>query len=206
MQKDEKERYIEQRQSDVRAERAAQAKRRLEFLLKQSDIFSHFGNVKQERARLGLSTSVASTSATLEKVGDQSPGGGMKTIVRKPSTGLGEKETEEVEEEEREDADEHEATYLTVQPSTLGGGEDMKMRQYQLEGLNWMIRLQENGVNGILADEMGLGKVSRRNTSWGVCHFASNFITITSYALFCLPPESDHAIHIYIGLHDAIQR
>mmetsp|Transcript_24578 Transcript_24578/g.50608 ORF Transcript_24578/g.50608 Transcript_24578/m.50608 type:complete len:1255 (-) Transcript_24578:97-3861(-) len=32
------------------------------------------------------------------------------------------------------------------------------MRQYQLEGLNWMIRLQENGVNGILADEMGLGK------------------------------------------------
>jgi len=27
------------------------------------------------------------------------------------------------------------------------------------EGLNWMIRLQENGVNGILADEMGLGKV-----------------------------------------------
>ena len=23
----------------------------------------------------------------------------------------------------------------------------------------WMIRLQENGVNGILADEMGLGKV-----------------------------------------------
>jgi SWI/SNF-related matrix-associated actin-dependent regulator of chromatin subfamily A member 5 len=26
------------------------------------------------------------------------------------------------------------------------------MRDYQLEGLNWMIRLQENGVNGILAD------------------------------------------------------
>jgi SWI/SNF-related matrix-associated actin-dependent regulator of chromatin subfamily A member 5 len=26
------------------------------------------------------------------------------------------------------------------------------MRAYQLEGLNWMIRLQENGVNGILAD------------------------------------------------------
>jgi len=30
-------------------------------------------------------------------------------------------------------------------------------RQYQLEGLNWMIRLQQNGINGILADEMGLG-------------------------------------------------
>ena len=32
------------------------------------------------------------------------------------------------------------------------------MRSYQLEGLNWMIKLHDNGVNGILADEMGLGK------------------------------------------------
>ena len=32
------------------------------------------------------------------------------------------------------------------------------MRPYQLEGLNWMIRLYEHGINGILADEMGLGK------------------------------------------------
>jgi hypothetical protein len=35
---------------------------------------------------------------------------------------------------------------------------DDDCRSYQLEGLNWMIRLQENGINGILADEMGLGK------------------------------------------------
>eukprot|EP00299_Pterocystis_sp_00344_P015497 c7742_g2_i3.p1 GENE.c7742_g2_i3~~c7742_g2_i3.p1 ORF type:complete len:1021 (+),score=256.35 c7742_g2_i3:429-3065(+) len=32
------------------------------------------------------------------------------------------------------------------------------MRKYQLEGLNWMITLHHNGINGILADEMGLGK------------------------------------------------
>lgn len=32
------------------------------------------------------------------------------------------------------------------------------MKPYQLEGLNWMIRLHDSGVNGILADEMGLGK------------------------------------------------
>ncbi|NJS17177.1 MAG: hypothetical protein HC787_11070 [Nostocaceae cyanobacterium CSU_2_110] len=38
------------------------------------------------------------------------------------------------------EADEHEATFLTQQPTTLGFG---KMRDYQLEGLNWMIRLQE---------------------------------------------------------------
>ena len=28
------------------------------------------------------------------------------------------------------------------------------MRDYQLAGLNWMIKLYENGINGILADEM----------------------------------------------------
>ena len=32
------------------------------------------------------------------------------------------------------------------------------MRDYQVDGLNWMISLFETGINGILADEMGLGK------------------------------------------------
>ena len=37
-------------------------------------------------------------------------------------------------------------------PSFIKGG---KMRDYQVRGLNWMINLYENGINGILADEMG---------------------------------------------------
>jgi hypothetical protein len=28
------------------------------------------------------------------------------------------------------------------------------MRDYQIRGLNWLISLYENGINGILADEM----------------------------------------------------
>lgn len=28
------------------------------------------------------------------------------------------------------------------------------MRDYQIRGLNWLISLQHNGINGILADEM----------------------------------------------------
>ncbi len=32
------------------------------------------------------------------------------------------------------------------------------LRPYQLEGLNWLIKLYEEGLNGLLADEMGLGK------------------------------------------------
>ncbi|KDO32369.1 hypothetical protein SPRG_02846 [Saprolegnia parasitica CBS 223.65] len=41
------------------------------------------------------------------------------------------------------------------QPSLLTGG---TLRSYQLEGIQWMCNLFENGLNGILADEMGLGK------------------------------------------------
>lgn len=32
------------------------------------------------------------------------------------------------------------------------------MRDYQIEGLNWLASLYENEINGILADDMGLGK------------------------------------------------
>ncbi|KAG7193895.1 RSC chromatin remodeling complex ATPase component [Scheffersomyces spartinae] len=44
---------------------------------------------------------------------------------------------------------------VKVQPSILVGG---KLKDYQLKGLQWMVSLYNNKLNGILADEMGLGK------------------------------------------------
>uniref|UniRef100_A0A668AZF5 Proliferation-associated SNF2-like protein n=1 Tax=Myripristis murdjan TaxID=586833 RepID=A0A668AZF5_9TELE len=41
------------------------------------------------------------------------------------------------------------------QPELFTGG---IMRWYQIEGIEWLRMLWENGINGILADEMGLGK------------------------------------------------
>ncbi len=32
------------------------------------------------------------------------------------------------------------------------------LREYQLNGVKWMISLYQNGLNGMLADQMGLGK------------------------------------------------
>jgi SNF2 family DNA or RNA helicase len=140
-----KERYIEERQEELRQDRAAQAKRRLGFLLQQSDIFSHFGNVKEDTTRLGMNQNQQ------QKVQAEANGedGVFVSHRDRRSEGGAAGITEEA---ELEEGDEHEATFLTSQPSTLGFG---TMRPYQLEGLNWMIRLQENGVNGILADEMG---------------------------------------------------
>lgn len=44
---------------------------------------------------------------------------------------------------------------ITEQPSILVGG---KLKDYQMKGLQWMVSLYNNRLNGILADEMGLGK------------------------------------------------
>ncbi|KAI8905848.1 SNF2 family N-terminal domain-containing protein, partial [Gorgonomyces haynaldii] len=41
------------------------------------------------------------------------------------------------------------------QPSEITG---VQMRDYQIIGMEWMISLYDNGLNGILGDEMGLGK------------------------------------------------
>lgn len=46
------------------------------------------------------------------------------------------------------------SVYLTASPSFITG----EMRNYQIDGLNWMVSLHDNGLNGILADDMGLGK------------------------------------------------
>ncbi|EHA50866.1 hypothetical protein MCOR02_008186 [Pyricularia oryzae] len=44
---------------------------------------------------------------------------------------------------------------VTAQASILVGG---TLKEYQIKGLQWMISLYNNNLNGILADEMGLGK------------------------------------------------
>lgn len=44
---------------------------------------------------------------------------------------------------------------IKEQPRILIGGQ---LKEYQLKGLQWMVSLYNNKLNGILADEMGLGK------------------------------------------------
>ncbi|XP_031392371.1 chromatin structure-remodeling complex protein SYD isoform X3 [Punica granatum] len=44
---------------------------------------------------------------------------------------------------------------IAEQPTMLHGG---KLREYQMNGLRWLVSLYNNHLNGILADEMGLGK------------------------------------------------
>ncbi|CAJ0943274.1 unnamed protein product, partial [Mesorhabditis belari] len=57
-------------------------------------------------------------------------------------------------------------------PHYIKNGE---MRDYQVRGLNWLVQLQHNGINGILADEMGLGKTLQTIALLGYMkHFKNN--------------------------------
>lgn len=51
---------------------------------------------------------------------------------------------------------------VVTQPKMLVGGQ---LREYQMKGLQWMVSLYNNKLNGILADEMGLGKTIQVRSS-----------------------------------------
>ena len=71
--------------------------------------------------------------------------------IRSKSKKKKNKRMTEVEEDEVllkiEDEDETPLTVLDVQPGNIAG----EMKKYQIEGLNWLIKLHDNNVNGILA-------------------------------------------------------
>jgi len=110
---------------------AATKEDRLRYLLAQSDVFAHF-----------LAGSVAASSKKKGK---------NKKSHRGRMT-----EAEEDAQLLKTSQSKRRTVRLDKQPSNLAS--HCKMHGYQLEGLNWMIKLHDHGINGILADEMGLGK------------------------------------------------
>ncbi|KAL6971336.1 hypothetical protein U1Q18_031014 [Sarracenia purpurea var. burkii] len=118
---------LNEQNAAINADMNNKGKGRLKYLLQQTEIFAHFAK------------------------GDQS-------TSQKKSKGRGRHASKVTEEEEDEECLKEEEdglsgtgnTRLVAQPSCIQG----KMRDYQLAGLNWLIRLYENGINGILADEM----------------------------------------------------
>ncbi|OLN85816.1 Chromatin structure-remodeling complex subunit snf21 [Colletotrichum chlorophyti] len=94
----------------------------------------------------------------------------VKTQQRKAQQEqFGDEEIQEVEEESEVESDDEDSARkidyyavahrikeeVTEQANILVGG---KLKEYQIKGLQWMISLYNNNLNGILADEMGLGK------------------------------------------------
>ncbi|XP_072376431.1 chromatin-remodeling complex ATPase chain Iswi [Diabrotica undecimpunctata] len=111
--------------------------KRFDYLLKQTEIFSHFMNQTKSPSK---------------------PKTGRPKKEKTDTSDLRHRKTEQEEDEEllaETNLKTKTTTRFDVSPPYIKNGE---MRDYQVRGLNWMISLYEHGINGILADEMGLGK------------------------------------------------
>ncbi|KAF3923688.1 hypothetical protein ABW20_dc0101665 [Dactylellina cionopaga] len=64
-----------------------------------------------------------------------------------------------------------------------------QLKEYQLKGLNWLVNLYEQGINGILADEMGLGKTVQ---SISVMAYLAEFHNIWGPFLVIAPASTLH--------------
>ena len=138
----------EEEKRALKASGAEASKQRIAYLMKQADIFTHFvkGSSAAEAAESEAKATAAAAAAASSGEGRRGKGrlsekAEDEALLRAATTG--------------DAASASEGTRLTVQPPCIAFG---KMRAYQLEGLNWLIKLHEQGINGILADEMGLGK------------------------------------------------
>lgn len=119
--------------------------KRFAYLLGQTDVFSHFIKdlIKDEALKAEINRQLESKSMKKDSEG----------ASRRHRKTEKEEDAELLREDSPERVDEQQT--FTESPTYVTGG---AMRDYQLRGLNWMISLFENGINGILADEMGLGK------------------------------------------------
>lgn len=131
--------------AEVNKTKLADSIKRFSYLLGQTELFQHFIDLKKEKDPEFKKLLEETQKAT--KKGKKSGGAGD---TRRRKT-----EKEEDEEMLEEDGNDEEAFIFDESPAYVKGG---KMRDYQVQGLNWMISLYQNGINGILADEMGLGK------------------------------------------------
>ncbi|CAN1807094.1 ISWI chromatin-remodeling complex ATPase CHR17 [Linum perenne] len=131
---------LDAQNASIDADMNNKGKGRLKYLLQQTELFAHFAKADQSATSKGKGRGRHSSKITEE-----------------------EEDEEYLKEEEDGMAG---TTRLVTQPSCIQG----KMRDYQLAGLNWLIRLYENGINGILADEMGLGKTLQTISLLGYLH------------------------------------
>jgi chromatin-remodeling ATPase INO80 len=183
-----------QEQENARKEEAereaARQKRKLNFLISQTELYSHFIGKKIKTAEVERSTDNPEITDNKDRITE------TKLDVEEPTGPVASKVTnfEDLDFDAEDEASLRAAAIANAQnaiqesqakarafnddagldedgemnfqnPTGLGDVEieqpqllNCQLKEYQLKGLNWLVNLYEQGINGILADEMGLGK------------------------------------------------
>ena len=113
------------------------------------------GKLSGKKASNGTSTRAAKKRVEVKEDSDEEDVDALNQEDDQGQEPLQAKEEDELGEQEvaGEDAEVDESK--GEQPRLVTGA---TMKSYQISGMEWLISLYENGLNGILADEMGLGK------------------------------------------------
>jgi DNA helicase INO80 len=172
---------------------ANRQKRKLNFLISQTELYSHFIGKKARTAEIERSTDDAETAANAPAEAESSSidvsalpteGGEVtnfedldfdnedESALNAAAMANAQHAIKEAQDRARafnnNAGDQEDDGELNFQnPSGLQNREDWipqpallscTLKEYQIKGLNWLVNLYEQGINGILADEMGLGK------------------------------------------------
>lgn len=124
--------------------------KRFEHLLSLSGLFRHFIEskaTKDDRFKRVLEILEGDSKGSRQKTGGHQDKRRRKTEREEDAELLRGEEAEATGEDDI-------AFQFTESPKFINGS----LRSYQIQGLNWLISLHQNGIAGILADEMGLGK------------------------------------------------
>ncbi|KAG8976368.1 hypothetical protein FRB93_013276 [Tulasnella sp. JGI-2019a] len=124
--------------------------KRYSYLLGQTELFKHFVDAKAAR-----DSEFAEVVNNTQAVASASKSKGKKKASDNRHRKTEKEEDEELIKESAHAGEDDAPMVFEESPTYVKGG---TMRDYQLQGLNWMVALNHNGINGILADEMGLGK------------------------------------------------
>jgi len=149
-------------------------KKRLEFIMQQSDIYAHFmarkmglleeQKLEEERLREEemmdqYERAEVDNQQCFKNAAEMINEQRKKVIAFDNDIGHRKQQFTEIREEDLEvdkfDNPDDQALSKSVECPKMFKG---RLKEYQLKGLRWLDNLYEQGINGILADEMGLGK------------------------------------------------
>ncbi|GAB6033284.1 SWI/SNF- matrix-associated actin-dependent regulator of chromatin sub A member 5 [Chamberlinius hualienensis] len=156
--------------------------KRFDYLLEQTEIFAHFMNTSNAAKGAGSPIKIRPGRPKLKKNDEKAKLSAVGDHRHR--------KTEQEEDEELMSESNKIATKSCIRfeasPTYVKGGE---LRDYQVRGLNWMISLYENGINGILADEMGLGKTLQTISLLG---YMKHYRGVGSPHLIIVPKSTLH--------------
>lgn len=174
----EEQRAAERRKREEEERERKRQEQRLNFLLTQTELYSHFMTNKVSESDINnlkeQQHEVNGQSAANE---DADPEGFDETSLQKKAKEKAasaamsaQRATQEFDEMSRQikgaDGEVGRTGDSMLAPSSMPTSSSVQqpkmiqanLKEYQLTGLQWLVNLYEQGINGILADEMGLGK------------------------------------------------